>query len=173
MACFNQACFSPQPTHKPAPDRNSVDAARQGSTLHGVQAFYERIHRASSAALTPALAVLRAHIDTRPGARARTLLVLRAVDEALLDVGRKGVKCLIDVDVALGGNLEEGNAELVGELLALLGGNNTLLFPVALVTDEDLVDALGGVLLDVGKPGTDVYPVGVRRLAYGPDEGGK
>lgn len=85
------------------------------------------------------------------------MLVLGRVDEALLDVGGEGVEGLVDVDVALGGDLEEGDAELVGEGLALLGADNALLLPVALVADEDLVDALGGVLFYVGEPGADVW----------------
>lgn len=104
------------------------------------------------AALAPAAAVLLADVD----ARARRLLILGVVDEALLDVGGEAVEGLVDVDVALGGDLEEGDAELVGEGLALLGADDALVLPVALVSDEDLVDALGGVLFYVGEPGADV-----------------
>jgi hypothetical protein len=81
----------------------------------------------------------------------------RAVDEARLDVRGERVEGLVDVDVALGRDLEEGDAELVGQRLALLRGDGALFLPVALVADEDLVDALGGVLLDVGEPRADVY----------------
>jgi len=84
------------------------------------------------------------------------LLLGLVVDEALLDVGGEAVKGLVDVDVALGGDLEEGDAELVGEGLALLGRDDAFLLPVALISNQDLVDALGGVLLDVGEPGLDV-----------------
>jgi len=38
----------------------------------------------------------------------------------------------------------------------LLGADGALFFPVAFVADEDLVDAFGGVLFDVGEPGADV-----------------
>ena len=41
-----------------------------------------------------------------------------AVDETLLDVRGERVEGLIDVDVALCRDLEEGNAEFVGEGLA-------------------------------------------------------
>jgi hypothetical protein len=75
----------------------------------------------------------------------------------LLDVRCKTVKGLLDVDVVLRGHLQEGNAKLISQLLALLGGDGPLLLPVALVSDQDLVNALAGVLLDVGKPGSDVY----------------
>lgn len=82
-----------------------------------------------------------------------------SIDKALLDIAGEAVKRLVDVDVALGRDLEEGDAEFVGEGLALFCGDGALLFPVALVADEDLVDAFGGVLLDVGEPCADVWVV--------------
>ena len=81
----------------------------------------------------------------------------RAIDEALLDVRGERVKGLVDVDVALGRDFEERNAEFVCERLAPFCADSALLFPVALVANEDLVNALGGVLLDVGKPCADVW----------------
>ena len=66
---------------------------------------------------------------------------------------------MVDVDVALCRYLEEGNAEFVCESLAALCADGALLLPVALVADENLVDALGCVLLDVGEPGADIYQV--------------
>lgn len=83
-------------------------------------------------------------------------LVLARVDDALLYVGRERVEGLIDVDVALGRHLEEGDAQLVRQRLALLRAHRPLLLPVALVADQDLVDALGGVLLHVCEPGPDI-----------------
>lgn len=87
---------------------------------------------------------------------ASRLVVLGVVDEALLDVGSEAVEGLVDVDVALGRDLEEGDAEFVGEGLALLGRNDTLLFPVTLVSDEDLVDTFGSVLFYVCEPCANV-----------------
>lgn len=83
-------------------------------------------------------------------------VVLGGVDDALLDVRGEIVEGLVDVDVALGRDLEEGDAQLLGQGLALLGRDGALLLPVALVADQDLVDALGGVLLYVCEPGADV-----------------
>lgn len=40
---------------------------------------------------------------------------------ALLDVRRKAIECLFDVDVVLRRYLKEWNAEFVSQLLALLG----------------------------------------------------
>lgn len=91
------------------------------------------------------------------------LLGLLGVDDALLDVRGEGEEGLFHVDVGLGADLHEGDAELVGERLALLRRHRALLLPVAFVADEDLVDALGGVLLDVGKPGADVCGRGRKR----------
>ena len=90
----------------------------------------------------------------------RTVLLriaLRGVDDALLDVGGEVVEGLVDVDVGLGRDLEEWDAELLGERLALLRRDDALLFPVALVADEDLVNALGGVLFYVGEPCADLF----------------
>ena len=84
------------------------------------------------------------------------LLRLLGVDDALLDVACKAEECLLDVDVRFRANLHEGNAELVGKGLTLLGRNGALLFPVTLVADQDLVDALGCVLLNIGEPCADV-----------------
>lgn len=88
----------------------------------------------------------------------RLLLLLRllSVDDALFDVACEAEEGLLDVDVRFRADFHEGNAKLVGECLALLGRDRALLFPVALVADEDLVDAFGCVLLNVGKPCADV-----------------
>lgn len=95
-----------------------------------------------------------ADVDARGSSR----VVLGAVDQSRLDIGGQAVECLVDVDVALGRDLEEGDAELVGEGLALLCRDDALVLPVALVADQDLVDALGSVLLDVLEPRANVYP---------------
>lgn len=84
------------------------------------------------------------------------LLGLLGVDDALLDIAREAEEGLLDVDVGLGADFHEGNAELVRERLALLGRNRALLLPIALVADKDLVHALCRVLLDVGEPRADV-----------------
>lgn len=76
----------------------------------------------------------------------------RGIDDALLDVGRKRVKGLVDVDVALGRHLQERDAQLIGQRLSLLRRDRPLLFPVALVADQDLVNALRRVLLYVREP---------------------
>ena len=78
------------------------------------------------------------------------------VHQSLLDICREGEKGLFDVDVALCADFHEWDAELVGEGLTLFCAYGTLLFPVALVANQDLVDAFAGVLFDVGEPGADV-----------------
>ena len=78
------------------------------------------------------------------------------VDDAFLDITREAEEGLLDVDIALGRDFHEGDAELVGQCLALFGGDGAFLLPVAFVADEDFVHAFGGVLFDVGEPGADV-----------------
>lgn len=68
---------------------------------------------------------------------------------ALLYLGGEAVEGLFDVGVVLGGDLEEGDAEFVGELLALFDRDGAFLLPVAFITDQNLVDALASVLFDV------------------------
>ena len=89
----------------------------------------------------------------------RAWLHPRGVDDALLYIGRETVESLVDIDVALSRHFHEGNAELVGEGLALFCRDGALLFPVAFVADEDFIDAFGGVLFDVGEPCTYVWKV--------------
>jgi hypothetical protein len=64
---------------------------------------------------------------------------------------------LLNLDVALCRRLEEAETKLVRELLTLLLRDDLLVRPVALVSDEDLVDTFRGVLLDVRVPRPDVY----------------
>lgn len=94
-----------------------------------------------------------AHIDARRAGRG---VILGGVDDALLDVRGQVVKGLVNVDVALSRDLEEWDAQLLGQSLALLSRDGALLLPVALVAYQDLVDALGGVLLYVCEPGADI-----------------
>jgi len=86
----------------------------------------------------------------------RLLIRPRTIDQPRLDIRCERVEGLVNVDVALCADLEEGDAEFVCKRLALFCGNCALFFPVALVANEDLVDAFGGVLLDVGEPCADV-----------------
>lgn len=85
------------------------------------------------------------------------LVCPRRVNQPLLDIASQAVKGLVNIDVALCRDLEERNAELVSEGLSLFCRDGALLFPVTLVADKDLVDALGGVLLNVGEPCADIW----------------
>ena len=66
---------------------------------------------------------------------------------------------LLNTLVNLGRRLHKLDAELVRELAALLLRNGTLLRPVRLVADENLVHALGRMLLNVRVPCADVCGV--------------
>jgi hypothetical protein len=59
---------------------------------------------------------------------------------------------LLDVLAVLGGCLQEAHVVVLGELLALVGGDLAGVGHVALVADEDARDVVGGVLLDLVHP---------------------
>ncbi len=86
-----------------------------------------------------------------------TLIRSRRVNHPLLDIRRERIKRFFDIDVALSGDFQKGNTQLVGELLTPRCRYRALFFPVAFVADEDLVHALCGVLFDVGEPCSDIY----------------
>lgn len=78
----------------------------------------------------PAVVVRLADIDVGRGR-----LRLRGIHNTLLDVSGQAVKGLVDVDVALGRDLEEWDVQLAGQSLSLFGRHNTLLLPITLVAD--------------------------------------
>lgn len=86
-----------------------------------------------------------------------SLLSFRRVHNPLLDVCCEAVERLVHVDIALSRDLEERYSELVRELLTAFGGDRPLVLPVALVANQNLVDALGRMLLYVGEPRPDIY----------------
>ena len=77
------------------------------------------------------------------------LIYFRRVDDPLLDIRRQTIERLLNIDVALRRDLEERYSELVCQFLALFCRYRTLVFPIALVSDEDLVYSFCGVLFDV------------------------
>lgn len=99
-------------------------------------------------ATLPSSATVRTRALIYTETRSASLFGLGSV-HSLLDIGGEAVEGLLDVDVVFRGNLQEGDAELVGKLLPLFGGDSPFLFPVTLVANEDFVDAFAGVLLDV------------------------
>lgn len=108
------------------------------------------LHPPTPLTALPATSTGLRHID------ALTLLRLRTIHYPSLDVCRETEERLLHIDIRLRADLQEGDAQLVRERLALLRRHHALVLPVALVADEDLVHALGGVLLDVGEPGADI-----------------
>ena len=61
-----------------------------------------------------------------------------------LDIRCKAVECLLNVDVVLSRNLEEGNTEFISELLALFGrdcpfSSQSHLFPMRILCTPSLV----------------------------------
>ena len=59
---------------------------------------------------------------------------------------------LLDVLRVLGRSLQEANAVVVREFLALFGAHDTLALQIALVADEDAGNVVAGVLLNLSHP---------------------
>lgn len=97
----------------------------------------------------------------------RWLVLLLCIDYALLDVCSETVEGLIDVDITLCRDFEKRDVELVSERLAFFCRHGTLLFPIALVSYENLVDAFGSMLLYIGKP--SAYVCEVYHVSLGSD----
>jgi hypothetical protein len=72
------------------------------------------------------------------------------------EVPCKGEEGLLNALVDLGGSLHEFDAEFCCKLTSLFLSNCSLVAPVTLVADEDLVHPLRGVLLNVRMPRADV-----------------
>jgi hypothetical protein len=72
------------------------------------------------------------------------------------DVPCKSEEGLLNTLVDLGGSLHEFHAKLCRKLASLFLGDCSLVAPVTLVADEDLVHPLRGVLLNVRMPRADV-----------------
>ena len=96
--------------------------------------------------------ILIRHVDTL----CRCLIRFRGIDDPLLDICGEIVEGILHVDVALCRNFHERYAQFICQLLSFFYGHHSLLFPIALVPDQDLINALSRVLLDVRKPGPDV-----------------
>lgn len=75
------------------------------------------------------------------------------------NVPGQGEKCLLHTFICLCTSLQEPQSKLVGKRTPLLNRNRSLLLPIALVTDKDLVDAGRRMLFNVGKPSSDVYQI--------------
>jgi len=75
------------------------------------------------------------------------------INDPLFDLASQLEERLFHANVALRTDFHERNAELICKSLTLRSADLALLLPVAFVTDQDLVDAFGCVLLDVGEPG--------------------
>jgi hypothetical protein len=71
---------------------------------------------------------------------------------ALLDLAGHGQEGLLDIAGILGRCLEEGDSEAVRELLRHSIFDNLLVRHIALVAYEQLVDAIGGVAINLLKP---------------------
>jgi len=84
---------------------------------------------------------------TCPGATTRALS-----GHARLDVGGHTEEGVLDVGGVLSRGLDEGDVVLVGKGLGHLGVDDLLEGQIALVTDEELVDAIAGIFVDLAEP---------------------
>lgn len=78
------------------------------------------------------------------------------INQTGLDISGQCEKCLLHTFVCFCTSLQEPQSKLVGKRTPLLNRNRSLLLPVALVTDKNLVDAGRCMLFNVGEPGPDV-----------------
>jgi len=74
------------------------------------------------------------------------------IDQPRLDIPRKSEKGLLNTFVDLGRRFHELNAKLLSQFPSLLFGNDPLIVPIRLVSDQDLVYSFRSVLFDVGVP---------------------
>jgi hypothetical protein len=75
---------------------------------------------------------------------------------ALLDLSGHGQESLLYIAGVLGGSLEEWDSEAVGELLGYTVLDDLLVWHIALVTDQQLVDTLCGISVNLLEPLLDV-----------------
>lgn len=75
---------------------------------------------------------------------------------ALLDLTGHGQESLLDIAGVLGRRLEEGNSQAISKLLGDSVLDDLLVRHIALVAYEQLVDAVGGIAVNLLKPLLDV-----------------
>jgi len=125
--------------------------AEDGSSCSGRR----RLLAASGVRLPLRSSLVSSDLDSSASLSSRSSRV-GVVHQPLLDVSRDGSERLDDVDVALGGRLEELNAVLVGKSLTASSLHNLLRQHIALVADQNLVDVVRCVLLNVADPVANV-----------------
>lgn len=76
--------------------------------------------------------------------------------KSLLDLLGHSLESVLDVGGLLGRGLNEGNTHAVSKLLGDSGVDNLLVGHIALVTNKQLVDALGSVAVNLLEPLLDV-----------------
>lgn len=112
--------------------------------------------RRTQAALAAAAALVVRHAVAGTDLHRRLGVVRGGRAHPLLNLAGHCQEGLLDVARVLGRGLEKGDAQAVGELLGDLVVDDLLLGHIALVADEQLVDALGGVPVNLLQPLLDV-----------------
>lgn len=114
---------------------------------------------------------LCAHMsEIEGGSRERGTSVVQNKLDVVEDLGGDAEERLLDVVGALGGRLDEAHAELLGELLALGGGDRARGDEVGLVADKELGEAQVLVRVDLAGPVLDaVEGAAVRDVVHEDD----
>lgn len=128
------------------------ESSQRPTPTQAISPLQPKLHRVLVVAIllltapTPRLFLSLGDVDS---ARPRLRFSPRSVDDSSLDVACQTEKCLLYVDVALGRDFHKRNAQLIRERLALLRRHGTLLLPITLVANQDLVHPFCRMLLDV------------------------
>ncbi len=111
----------------------------------GCQAFKKilRIFKLNKVEVVSIGVNLQDEATTSAAAGASLSLFLGSNGVSLVNLSDQVVENSFDVLLGLGGSLEESAVELLGKLLSLFGGNDTLILQVRLVANQNHRNALG------------------------------
>ena len=110
----------------------------------------EEFYNAAALLAAAARAGLRIEVDLP------VFLIVHSIDKTLLDITGQCKECFLNIDVRLGARFQELDAVFIGQGLTLLLADHLLVRHIALITDEDAVDALTRMLLNVPDPISDI-----------------
>lgn len=89
------------------------------------------------------------------GASEQSGVRVEALRHLVADDVDKTLEDCLDVDILLGGGLEEFEPQLVSQLLSPLGANDSFVLHIAFVAHQDYLGVVPRVRLDLGHPVLD------------------